>query len=129
MAQRENNTMVEGCDKLLKQIASMEQDPDADMEFLGALRGDILTYLKPPTASQPQQPSPMDVGGMGSAMGQVMGGGGGAPMPVGGGGPMMAGAGPMPMGLTSGDELRRTMGKSSQRHLVQSLLSRMPNPV
>lgn len=77
MATRENNTMAEGCDKLLKQIASMEQEADADMEFLGALRGDILTYLKPPTPqTQGAQPSPMD-SGLGQAMGQVMGGGNG----------------------------------------------------
>lgn len=78
MAQRENNTMAEGCDKLLKQIASMEQEPDADMEFLGALRGDILSYLKPPTPQpaagpQPGGPGADPTGGMNGAMASVMG--------------------------------------------------------
>jgi hypothetical protein len=124
VAQRENNTMAEGCDKLLKQIAAMEQEPDADMEFLGALRGDILTYLKPPTQSQPQDPTQ---GPMGQAMGSVMGGAGGAPaQPMGGGQSMMASAGP---GLPNVDELRRTMGKSSQRSIVRSLLGRMPSSI
>lgn len=71
MANRENNTMAEGLDKILKQIASMEQMADADMEFLGALRGDILDYLKPPV---PQQANASAVNGpMGQAMGAVMG--------------------------------------------------------
>lgn len=71
MADRSNNTMAEGLDKILKQVAAMEQMPDADMEFLGALRGDILSYLKPPT---PQSPSAQAVNGpVGQAMGSVMG--------------------------------------------------------
>lgn len=76
MATRENNTMAEGCDKLLKQIASMEQEPDADMEFLGALRGDILTYLKPPTP----QPASAAPGGASSALASPLGGAMGAVM-------------------------------------------------
>ena len=89
MADRSNNTMAEGLDKILKQVAAMEQMPDADMEFLGALRGDILAYLKPPT---PQSPSAAAVNGpMGQAMGSVMGQATQAPNP---------------------DELRRTLSPS-----------------
>ncbi len=79
MATQQNNTMAEGLTKIVKDIAVMKMQPDADMEFLGALEGDIYAYLKPPVP-QPAQADPM--GGMGSAMGQVMGGvGAGMPNP------------------------------------------------
>jgi len=79
MANRENNTMAEFCNKMMKVIADAKQMPDADMEFLGAVEGDILAYLKPPV---PEDMAP-EMGPVGDAMGSVMGGG----APVGAGAP------------------------------------------
>lgn len=87
MATRENNTMAEFCNKMMKTIADAKMEPDADMEFLGALEGDILTYLKPPVpdtgtaggAGAPAGGAPVGPPGMDQmmpAMASVMGGGG-----------------------------------------------------
>ncbi len=73
MANREDNTMAEFCNKFMKTIAEAKQMPDADMEFLQTLEDDIVSYLKPPSPDQqPQQ----GMGPVGAAMGSVMGGGG-----------------------------------------------------
>lgn len=96
---QQNNTMAEFCNKMMKVIADAKQMPDADMEFLGAVEGDILAYLKPPVPAdmQPQAQSP-GMGPVGDAMGAVMGGGGG-----GGGAPMVGAGAPNP------DEFRRML--------------------
>lgn len=75
---QQNNTMAEFCNKMMKVVADAKQMPDADMEFLGAIEGDILTYLKPPVpATQgagPMPGGPTDpTGGMNGAMASVMG--------------------------------------------------------
>jgi len=48
MAAREANTMAEFCDKMMKLVASAKMEPDADMEFLGAIEADIIDYVRPP---------------------------------------------------------------------------------
>jgi hypothetical protein len=93
-ANRENNTMAEGCTKLMRQISDMKMQPDADMPFLVNLENSILGYLKPPTAADQQaQQNPLA-----GAMGQVMGAPGGTMGGFGGG-----------AGMPSPDEFRRVI--------------------
>jgi len=132
MATQQNNTMAEGLSKILKDLASMKIEPDADMPFLISLETDILNYLKPPVPQQPSGPAsgaqggPMGPGGaMGQAMGQVMGGG--AP-PMGGGGvPGMGAPGMVGMGMPNPDEFARGLGIAAGRRAGRQLVSRLVN--
>lgn len=95
---RENNTMAEGCRKMLGVLTDMKIMPDVDDQFVSTMEAAIVGYLRNPTPQEQAQPG----GAMGQAMGQVMQPG--AP-PMGGGPP-----GPGPMGqTTSPDELRRVL--------------------
>lgn len=91
MGTQQNNTMAEFCNKMMKVIADAKQMPDADMEFLGAIEGDLLTYLKPPVPAAAN--GDPNAGAMNGAMAQVTG------QPV-----ASIGA-----GAPNADELRRTL--------------------
>lgn len=104
---RENNTMAEGCRKILGVLTDMKLMPDVDDQFVQTMEAAIIGYLRNPTPQEQAQAQGGPPGGaMGAAMGQVMQpGGGGPPM----GGPPMGGGGGMPMGATNPDELRRVL--------------------
>jgi hypothetical protein len=136
--------MAEGLTKIIKDIAGMKMEPDADMPFLISIETDILNYLKPPVPGQGGQPGgpggapqgpPMGGppgGAMGQAMGQVMGqpqgpppGMMGGPMAaIAGGGGVMAGPGP---GMPNPDEFRRGLGTAAIRGASRQLVHRMLN--
>lgn len=48
MSDRQTNTMAEGLQKLLSDIAAMQAAPDADLDFLGQLQTVILTKIRAP---------------------------------------------------------------------------------
>lgn len=92
--------MAEFCNKMMKTIADAKMEPDADMEFLGAMEGDILAYLKPPvpntgTGGQPGGAGAPGMDQMMPAMASVMGGGSTANGP----------------GMPNPDEQRRMLGQ------------------
>lgn len=104
MADRSTNTMVEGLQKLFKDVGQLKLTSDADMPFIIQLETTIMDKLKQPVQQMTQQGDlPPDPQG-----GDPMGGQG-MPMPPQGmpmqaGGLMQGGAPPNP------DELRRILG-------------------
>ncbi len=106
---RTTNTMSEGLQKLLGDIANLKMTPDADLPFLINLETSILGYLKQ-GADQALQPSPGAPPGMAGgattpALGMApgMGSGPGTGTPQGVPGVMQGPAMPNP------DELRRVL--------------------
>lgn len=65
---RETNTMSEGLQRMMADIAKLKTMPDSDLPFLVQLETGILGYLRPPTPEAPagvgSAPTP---GGMGMA--------------------------------------------------------------
>jgi hypothetical protein len=98
---RENNTMAEGCRKMLGVLTDMKLMPDVDDQFVQTMEAAIVGYLRNPTPQEQAQQQPPG-GQMGQAMGAVM-------QPGAGGPPMGGGGGGMPMGATNPDELRRVL--------------------
>src|SRR4051794_32533813 len=100
-----NQTMQEGLNRLVADIAQMMVLPDADLDFLSQLQMAVTQYVKQPTQSQqPQSAVP---------------GGAGGPTPGGPPGPgianssgMMGGAS-MGVGTPNPDELRRMLSTQS----------------
>lgn len=94
---RENNTMAEGCRKILGVLTDMKLMPDVDDQFVSTMEAAIVGYLRNPTPQEQAQQQAV-AGPMGNAMGQVMGGGGAPPM----------GGTPGP-GMPNADEMRRVL--------------------
>lgn len=95
---RENNTMAEGCRKILGILTDMKVLPDCDDQFVSAIESAVIGYLRNPTPQEQAQ------GPMGSAMGQVMQGSPQASGPGMGPGPAPGSPGMPPM-----DEMRRML--------------------
>lgn len=133
MAVRGTNTMSEGLQAMLGDIATMKALPDADLQFLIGLETMVLQKLKEPIDSMAGQLGAP--GGMPPGAGPVPGmGPGSTPPPMGGGmgemqggvmplvpaasqgGPPMGAPGgpptgmPMGAGIPNPDELRRLLG-------------------
>lgn len=120
MAVKTENTMAEGLQSLVQQIAAIKMTPDADLGFLVKLETDILQYLHQGMAQQqaaatPGMPSPAQQLG-GGMPGMGPGGPGGMPggqiqLPAGplAGRQAMNGMSPMSPGAPPTDEIARML--------------------
>lgn len=128
---RTQNTQSEGLMSVLQQLAALKAAPDANLDEISTLEGQILQIIKRP--QQEALARLAQAGGVVPGMGQQGGmSPGGAPMGPSGGAPMMGGGGPagvaggpgasssnyQPWGVTQGnpipgvDELRRLVASS-----------------
>lgn len=106
MSDRQTNTMAEGLQKLLSDIAAMQAAPDADLDFLGQLQTVILTKIRAPF-DQTQQ-SQAGIGGAPSPDAQP---GPPAQQPF---GPAAVPGTRNPGATPNADELRRVVANSGQ---------------
>lgn len=115
MAEGSNETMAEGLKKIMSAIAQLMVLPDADVQYLMSLQGNITDYIRQSSAAMAGQATGT---GPASAINDVAPGGPVPPMGAGGGG--MPGMGGPPGGGMGGgmqglaaapnpDELRRLL--------------------
>jgi len=116
MAGMYKNTMFEGLNKVLKEVALLMAMPDADLEFLANLQATLLAYMRgeeeaPPEAGIGQPGMDDGMGGMGGMPPEVaamMGDPGmGMAQPIGPAPPPGPGGMPAPPNM---DEIARLMG-------------------
>lgn len=120
MASGQFNTMAEGLQKLVMEVASLMGTPDADIEWLTDLQAHVTQKIRQPidgAGGGPLPPAGADAGQgpMPPELAAMMGGGGPAAMGPGIGAPPPGMPGPMPGGPSMSpqppnpDELRRLM--------------------
>ncbi len=114
--------MAEGCQKILSEITKMKVMPDADMNFLASLEGNVISYLKAPTPdATDQMGNSVAQSPLAGAMGQVMGG-----APMGGGGPAAQPMMQAPLG--SPDEALRMLGHAARRSSIHDIAAHLNLP-